>query len=112
MKRFKLLLVCLLLASCEINNTTQEQVRIARDVTDSVSVMRQEEQKVVWKGPDERFKVERVQLVKDDIAYGNYRGVYVITDSKTGQEFVGVSGIGITELGSHTSGKVTHEDER
>lgn len=62
--------------------------------------------------PGNRFKVERVGLFKDDLAYDGHRGIYIITDTKTGQELVGLSGIGISELGSHKSGKARHSDER
>ena len=67
--------------------------------------------------PDmDRFVVEKVQTVRDDFAYDGYRGVYFITDTSTGQKWVGVSGIGISELGSHTvsHGKTssTEMDER
>ena len=67
-------------------------------------------------GPKElaagRFKVERVGVFSDGLAYGEKRGIYVITDTKTGQEFVGVSGVGISELGRHQSGKSSVSDER
>jgi hypothetical protein len=67
-------------------------------------------------GPKElaagRFKVERVGVFSDGLAYGDKRGIYVITDTKTGQEFVGVSGVGISELGRHQSGKTSVSDER
>ena len=59
-----------------------------------------------------RFKVERVGVFEDSLAYDDRRGVYVITDTKTGQEFVGVSGVGIADLGSHQSGKTHISDER
>ena len=63
-----------------------------------------------------RIKVTRVGVFKDDVAYNDRRGVYVIQDTTTGREYIGVSGIGISELGSHTTmaGKVavTHQDER
>lgn len=59
-----------------------------------------------------RFVVRRVDVVVDSVAYNGKRGVYVITDTKTGAEFVGVSGVGISELGSHRSGKTTVTDER
>lgn len=81
--------------------------------------------------PDTRVPVEQRQLVKintqqggrvnvtkisefrDDLAYGDYRGVYIITDTETGQEFVGVSGVGISAIGSHGCGKgCTKKDER
>lgn len=60
----------------------------------------------------ERFRIERVGVFNDSIAYLGVRGVYVITDTRTGREFVGVSGIGISENGSHLVGKVTIGDER
>lgn len=63
-----------------------------------------------------RVQVKRVGVFKDDLAYGQRRGIYVIEDTATGQTFVGVSGVGIAETGSHVtrSGKITHRtpDER
>ena len=59
-----------------------------------------------------RFTVTRVDVVRDSIAYGDKRGVYVITDNKTGKEYVGVSGVGISETGAHSSGKTKVSDER
>lgn len=61
---------------------------------------------------NERFKVERVGVFKDDLAYDARRGIYILTDTKTGREFVGVSGVGISELGSHQAGKARVSDER
>ena len=66
--------------------------------------------------PDDRVQVRRLSVIEDTIAYGDRRGVYLITDTKTGREYIGVSGVGITETGSHDeySGKYHHqvEDER
>lgn len=59
-----------------------------------------------------RFIVSRVQIIRDDLAYDYKRGVYVIKDSVTGKEYIGLSGVGIAELGSHQSGKTTVTDER
>lgn len=53
-------------------------------------------------GNSTRFKVRQVQLVEDPLAYGGTRGVYIITDTETGVEYMGVSGIGISEVGSHS----------
>lgn len=50
----------------------------------------------------DRFQVVRVSTFEDRLAYGNVRGIYVIRDSVTGKEYVGISGVGISELGSHT----------
>ena len=64
----------------------------------------------------DRVTVERIGVFKDDLAYNERRGVYVIRDKATGREFIGVSGIGITEVGSHNqpAGKVMirKQDER
>lgn len=62
--------------------------------------------------PQGRFKVERIGVFADGLAYDGKRGIYVITDTTTGQEFVGISGIGISELGSHQAGKARVSDER
>jgi hypothetical protein len=59
-----------------------------------------------------RITVTRIDVFRDTLAYSNERGVYIITDTKTGQEFIGVSGIGVSELGAHSSGKTTTRDER
>lgn len=66
--------------------------------------------------PDGRFEVSRAGVFDDPLAYSGKRGVYVIRDKTTGKEFVGVSGIGISETGKHTKtvGKITSNvpDER
>ena len=59
-----------------------------------------------------RFRVKRVSVFQDDLAYGHQRGIYVIYDSLTGRELVGISGVGIGDLGKHQDGKGTRRDER
>ncbi|QBX06614.1 hypothetical protein H1O16_gp201 [Burkholderia phage BcepSaruman] len=59
-----------------------------------------------------RFQVARVGVFRDELAYGDKRGIYTFVDTKTGKEYVGVSGIGIAETGSHSSGKTQTQDER
>lgn len=63
-----------------------------------------------------RFEVRFVQRIADSTAYNGKRGVYIIVDRETGAEYVGVSGIGISELGSHSTGagktRRTVADER
>ena len=59
-----------------------------------------------------RIKVTRIGVFTDTLAYGSTRGVYLIEDKVTGQEFIGISGVGISETGSHQSGKVRVRDER
>ena len=61
---------------------------------------------------DSRYSIKRVEVFKDDLAYEGKRGIYEITDHKTGVTYLGVSGIGITELGSHPVGKTIVKDER
>jgi hypothetical protein len=60
----------------------------------------------------QRISVTRIGVIEDVLSYHGQRGIYIITDAKTGAEYVGVSGIGISELGSHRSGKTTISDER
>lgn len=60
----------------------------------------------------ERFVVQIVQKFRDDFAYEDVRAVYLITDVETGRKYLGVSGIGISELGSHSDGEDTVRDER
>ena len=59
-----------------------------------------------------RISVMRVGIIEDDLAYRDRRGIYIITDNKTGKEFIGVSGIGISEQGNHLENKVMVKDER
>lgn len=59
-----------------------------------------------------RFKVELVGIFRDTMAYDGRRGIYLLQDSQTGKEYFGISGVGISELGSHSSGKTTISDER
>lgn len=61
---------------------------------------------------DSRIRVTRVGVIEDDLAYRERRGLYVIVDQKTGKEFIGISGIGITEVGVHQEGKASVSDER
>lgn len=59
-----------------------------------------------------RFEVVRVQRFSDDLDYGNERGIYLVRDKKTGQEYLGVSVIGISENGRHRSGESSTTNER
>lgn len=63
-----------------------------------------------------RITVTKLYEFRDERAYGNWRGVYLVRDKLTGREWVGISGIGISEAGSHSesNGKTMMqvEDER
>lgn len=62
---------------------------------------------------DARVTVTRIGVFEDNLAYNERRGIYLIKDNQTGQEYVGVSGVGISEIGEHTCGKnCTEQDER
>lgn len=63
-------------------------------------------------GVEQRVTVERIGMFNDVLAFGDWRGIYVIYDSKTGREYIGVSGIGIAETGSHSDGNDSVRDER
>ena len=52
-------------------------------------------------GGGDRITITRIGIFQDTLAYGDRRGVYLINDSKTGKEYLGVSGIGISEIGCH-----------
>ena len=61
----------------------------------------------------QRIKIEQIGSFNDYFAYGGMRGIYIITDQKTGKEFVGISGVGISEIGFHsTDGMTTMTNER
>ena len=61
---------------------------------------------------EQRFDVENVQNFKDDLAYNGVRGIYIFKDNLTGKEYIGISGVGISEVGSHSAGKTRVSDER
>lgn len=97
--------LCLLLAGCnEDYRAHYEQEASAKPVAVATPIERGSTR--------DRVRVTRLSVFKDDLAYNGYRGVYLIHDEETGVDFIGVSGVGIAELGSHRSGKATHEDER
>jgi hypothetical protein len=60
----------------------------------------------------QRYDVKRVDVFADDLAYNGKRGIYEIKDRETGKVYLGISGIGITQRGSHQSDDNTVEDER
>lgn len=60
----------------------------------------------------QRIQITRIGVFRDELAYNSRRGVYVITDAKSGKEYIGISGIGIQETGSHMAGKTPVSDER
>lgn len=98
MKRTLIFFAVIALAACDPDMTMQQrQIMSAQDVPVS---------------EHGRVAVERIGVFKDDLAYGVRRGIYVIHDTETGREFIGVSGIGIAERGSHQSNKMSVADER
>lgn len=97
MKRIAIVAIAVALAGCGPEPTME--MGVAGTVPNS------------WES-NPRFSVSCVGVFKDDIAYNSRRGIYVVIDNKTGQEFVGVSGVGIAELGSHSAGKTQVPDER
>ena len=60
----------------------------------------------------QRIKIEQIGSFDDYFAYNGMRGIYIISDQKTGKEFIGISGIGISETGLHLAGKAPVSDER
>ena len=56
--------------------------------------------------------VTRIGVFADDLAYDGKRGIYLIRDERTGIEYIGLSGVGISERGSHEQGKQQVQDER
>lgn len=103
MKRISLLALSALLA-ISLTGCDGDSTRVPYDQRNSVQVNTQQ---------GGRVNVTKISEFRDNLAYGDYRGVYIITDTETGQEFVGVSGVGISAIGSHGCGKgCTARDER
>lgn len=48
-----------------------------------------------------RFSVTQVARFNDSDAYNSSRKIFLIRDKQTGSEYVGVSGVGISEVGTH-----------
>jgi hypothetical protein len=59
-----------------------------------------------------RFQIHKEATFRDELSYHRERAVYILTDTETGKQYVGIGGVGISELGDHTQGKQTVEDER
>lgn len=58
---------------------------------------------------NDRFDIHRIKLVKDTIAYNGIRGIYEIHDKLTNKIYLGVSGVGITELTSCGKGGICEQ---
>jgi len=69
----------------------------------------------VVKGPSEkgpsRFTIAANARFYDSTACEE-RIIYVIQDKETGAEYIGITGVGISETGSHLRGKTSVRDER
>lgn len=87
---------CLSLAGCEVQAPPPKKVMMLEHA--------------------ERFQVDRVASFEDQLAYEHKRGIYIIRDLQTGTEYIGVTGIGISEIGSHVRNPGKHavsvRDER
>jgi hypothetical protein len=55
-----------------------------------------------------KWYTDAQELVDDP----NVNAIYIVRDKKTGQKYMGVSVIGISEKGRHRSGKSSTTDER
>lgn len=84
-----ILLAALAMAGCDFGST-----RVDPEARQKMSV------KV-----NDRVQVVKIQEFRDELAYENVRAIYVITDKDTGQEYIGLSGVGIVEVGRHGCGK-------
>lgn len=110
-----LVIAALLLAGCgKVEVITAEEAN-ARALSDKLREQRQaqlDNPTPVGVYPHaERFSLQRAVVVQDSVAYQDRRAVYVLVDSVTGKEYIGVSGIGITELVS-TGSKNPREAEQ
>lgn len=61
---------------------------------------------------EQRFTVKLVGEFENPKAYVRVHRIYVIRDETTGKEFIGVTGLGLSELGSHQIDDTTYPDER
>ena len=63
-------------------------------------------EKGIGTNPESQYLVKRVEVFEDELAYSHLRGIYEIMDKKTGKKYLGISGIGITEVGSDGDGRI------
>ena len=106
-----ILFIVLLFAGCNINNESDKPNYTIPNVGERVIIPVQKET-IVTVPPKLRYDLKKVQTFRDTDAYTHVRNVYVLVDTETGKEYLGISGIGITEMGSHTQGKTQVADER
>lgn len=100
---FAAIAAAMTLCACGPAPDTTMEIRSPKKVSES---------RVSYEGSPPRVDVARIGVFEDDAAYNGRRAIYIITDRKTGQEFIGISGIGISETGSHQCGKTRCTDER
>lgn len=61
---------------------------------------------------DPGYSVKRVAVFEDDLAYRGLRGIYEIIDKKNNRKYLGVGGVGITDVGLFQSTRVREVFER
>ena len=105
-----ILLLTFLVGCCDKDDAACNAERVAARPTAYVTPSANRALPVTAAQP--RIVVERIDVVADSLAYGGTRGVYIIRDTQNGREFIGVSGVGISETGQHQSGKTQVRDER
>lgn len=110
MSRYLILMLCAVVAGC--CNDDNAACKAEEASAQPTSYVSEALSTPVPTQEGRRVTVERIGVVSDSLAYRQRRGVYVIRDNKTGTEFIGVSGVGIAETGSHRSGKTSVSDER
>lgn len=47
---------------------------------------------------DQRFSIDMVAVFNDPLAYHDKRAVYILKDKETNKEYIGISGVGISEV--------------
>lgn len=107
-----LLLLGMLIVGCEEKPKEEPKFTIPSVGSQVVIPVEKEVTTVKVLPPKQRFSLQKVQTFQDPDAYGKVRNIYILIDNSTGKEFVGVSGIGITESGTHVESKNNYEDER
>ena len=117
MIRNKFGMICVLVAiffsGCNIDKKSEEPKEIIPSVGGQVTIPVEKEittTKIIQ--PKQRFELKKVQTFKDTDAYTGVRNIYTLIDNDTGKEYIGISGIGITEQGNHISSKNNVQDER
>lgn len=91
---FSYILVCTLLIGC----SKEEKPPTQREILQTQQFNQKQLAAPVEISESDRYTVVRVKVFEDNTSYNYKRSIYEITDTRTGKEYFGISGVGIIEI--------------